>query len=169
MAGTIELNQVLDVLKEAHPQYKLQKVCERYMLLMATCIANEDIRNFFETDPRSLLENFVGMKIPADAIVKLDPYGTRWPIANFHKDKEEIMYVEGPLSITESVFEHSGKLQQKVSERDNPGLIQVDIPFDRNECDSMVIVLPYFTMETDLLTEYKFKGESEAEIILSSC
>ena len=169
MAGTIELNQVLDVLKEAHPKYELQKVCERYMLLMATCIAREDIKEFFESDPRPLLEDFVGMKIPADAIVKLDPYGPRWPIANFHKDKEDIMYVEGPLSITESVYEKSGKLQQKVSERDDPGVIKIDIPFERDECDSMVIVLPYFTMETDLLTEYKFKNAPEAEILLSTC
>ncbi len=169
MAEKLELNDVLTLLKEAHPKFKLQKVCERYMLLMASCIANDAVREFFESDPRPLLEDFVGMKIPADAIVKLDPFGTRWPIANFHKENEEVQYIEGPLSITESVYEQSGTLKNKVSERETAGQINVDIPFERDECDTMVIVMPYFTMETDLLTEYKFKNAPEAEIILSSC
>ena len=169
MAEKIELNDVLALLEESHPKSDMQKVCERYMLLMASCIANDAVREFFESDPRPLLESFVGMKIPADAIVKLDPYETRWPVASFHKKNGEVQYVEAPLSITESVFEQSGKLKNKVSEREVAGQINIDMPLERGECDTMVIVMPYFTMETDLLTEYKFKNAPEAEIILSSC
>ena len=152
---------------------KLVKITERYMMLMAHCISDSEFREEFERSPREALVDFVGMKIPEDATIVLDPYGPRWPIASFLKETEEekveVTYTEGPLSITENIYDISGVLKRQVGERKTDGGMGMSIPIKRDECGKMVVVMPYFTFETDLLTEYKFEGSSEAELILSSC
>jgi len=147
----------------------INRICEKYLHLLGACIKYPEVKDAFENDPRPFLVNFVGMKIPEDAMIVLDPNGTRWPVARFLKSSGEVEYVEGALSVTENNYLESGKIKSKTVKRNKESLVVEDIPMKRKDCDKIIITMPYFTSETDLLTEYKFEGAGEPEIVLSSC
>jgi hypothetical protein len=161
--------------KDDKPPTKLQKICKHYMLLMAACNTNTEIRDCLEHNPRQLLEEFVGLKIPKEAIVKLDPYGTLWPVANFGKDEEDVMFKERQKFVIKTKYKENGTtkgvVEQEIKGRDHDCScpLTLEIPYERGECKTMTIVLGYFHMMSDVLAEYKFKGDSEAEVVLSSC
>lgn len=144
-------------------------IVERYLHLLGECVRNRPLREAFEDDPRFFLVNFVRMRIPEDAMVQLDPHGTRWPVARFLKDDGEVEYTEGSLSVLESKFFESGMSDVKLEMRDEKCRVTENVPMTRDDCNQIIITMPYFTAETDLLTEYQFEGAEEAEIVLSSC
>lgn len=147
----------------------INRICERYLHVMNCCIQYEGVKEIFEKYPRPFLVDFVGMKIPEDAIIVLDPNGTRWPVARFLNDSGEVEYIEGALSVVENNYLETGKIKSNTVIRDEKSLVVKNIPMKRNQCKKMIITMPYFTSETDLLTEYKFEGAGEPEIVLSSC
>jgi hypothetical protein len=159
MSATLELKWDSDS--------KEEMLCERYLLLMAACIRNKVYKEKFLADPRKELVETVGMTIPEDAIVILDPNKARWPEVHIITKPGEYVFAEGSYSVTQYNYTKSGL--------DNPTITmrsagEVKLLVDAKSTDAkIVVVIPFFTPSNNLRTEYEFKDETTPSIILSSC
>lgn len=146
---------------------RVKKITEKYLLLMALCVADTKMRHDFETNPKAVLKEYIPeMKISEDAIINLDTYDNRWASVTFSDPNMEIVTNEHALTVTNNICTKEGQIMdQKVESRETSGSIAVEIPMAKS-CKK-VINLPYFTYKTDILTEYKFQGQTE--LIMSTC
>lgn len=145
----------------------LDLICEKYLVLMARCIQDSKFKELFLNDPRPFLENEVGMKIPKNAKIVFDPNGRHWPEVRIISDEVEIDYVEASLSVKEDKYYKTGMVESRTVTRENPEKVTFEIDANPEEC-KIVVILPFFTSDTDLLAEYKFKN-TEDSILLSCC
>lgn len=144
-----------------------EAICERYLLVMAYCIRDRKYKEKFLKDPRKELVDTVGMTIPEDVIVILDPNETRWPALHVLTEPGEYVFAEGSHSVTTYDYTKSGLDNPTVTLRANG---EVKLLVDANSKDSKKIVtVPFFTPSNNLKTEYEFKDDTDPSIILSSC
>lgn len=142
-------------------------ICERYLLLMAACIRDKAYKEKFLADPRTELVETVGMRIPEDVTVILDPNESRWPALHVITEPGEYVFAEGSHSVTQYDYAKSGLDNPTITLRSEG---QVKLFVDANSADSKkIVILPFFTPSNNLKTEYEFKDDTESSIILSSC
>lgn len=147
----------------------VKKVMEKYLIVMARCIYDDAFRKEFENDPHDILNNYVGMKVPKDVPVILDQYEHKSPCLLVRTETSQFQYVEGPLQVVKTEYEHSGNMKKPVVySRQESGAITIKVPVEMKDCKAMVI-LPYLSSETDLLTTYSFGDAKPTEIVLSCC
>lgn len=78
--GVINLKIMEDVVMEqAQIMNEISSLFVRYLEVLKKCAENEDFRLQFEDNPRAILEEEVGMKIPIRAKIKLESDKRRWP------------------------------------------------------------------------------------------
>ncbi len=142
-------------------------ICERYLLVMAACIRDKEYKEKFLEDPRTELVETVGMTIPEDVIVILDPNKTRWPALHVITEPGEYVFTEGPHSVTQYDYTESGLDNPTITMRAN-GEVKLFVDAKTTESKKIVTV-PFFTPANNLKTEYEFKDDKDPSIILSTC
>lgn len=170
-----------------------------YLAFLLLCNLDKDTKKAVEDDPRTLLEYVPDLKIPDYVSIELDPNDRKWPTAVFEKllpekkptndnvkKTEQYEYHEFYESANEvkSSYCKGGKLSPAKIHSHKPKLgdlvglevkdildkrCKAEVNMNKGECTRTIIKLPFFTPETDLLTEYKFKNQEECEIVLTTC
>lgn len=144
-----------------------EMICERYLLLMAACITNPDYKKKFLDDPRKELVETVGMTIPENVTVIMDPNKARWPELHVITEPGEYVFAEGSHSVTQYDYTKTG-LDNPVITLRSDGQVTISVNAKLKE-SKQIVVLPFFTPSNNLKTEYMFRGEDTPSIILSSC
>ena len=157
-----ESGKVVDV-KE-----KVESICINYLKIMSRCISDSKFKEEFISNPRPYLEEEVGMRIPEKAKIILDPNGRHWPEVRINTGNGTIDFIEHALSVKEDKWQNTGVVESNTITCDKTEQVIKDINANLDDCEVLVI-LPFFTSDTDLLTEYKFKDDNEPSIVLSSC
>ena len=144
-----------------------EAICERYLLVMAACVRDKAYKEKFLSDPRTELVETVGMKIPEDVIVILDPNETRWPTLHVITEPGEYIFAEGSHSVTQYDYTKSGLDKPTITLRAD-GEVKLFVDANSSDCKK-IVTLPFFTPSNNLKTEYEFKDDTDSSIILSSC
>lgn len=153
-------------------------IIQRYSIMMAECAAKDEYRKAYEKWPRQILQICMPeLNIPDDAEVKLDPYHSRWPVmilSDKEGNKKKIEFREGPMSVTKRVLLDSDApnkhiiTNELVTESEEDGKIEVRVDTGMKKDCHKLIIMPYFSQETERISSYKFVDDEEYEVILTS-
>lgn len=172
-----DLDKLITALNKFKLSRKIDDICQNYLILNAICIIPV-IERIVKAYPLKFLNDFVGLKIPEDynekkTTVVFDEIGeTRWPgvyvLPKFEKEEgaRQYSFKEAPSKVIEDYFSNKDSFH-KVINRPGTGRLVINVPEDKNNCQK-IIVLPWFSTSTELLTEYHFADDKEPAIILTT-
>ncbi len=148
---------------------KIKAIVSSYMQLMADCSKDDSIRKNFEEEPIPFLRK-TGMIIPEGVHIYLNKDHGRWAKIYITSGNEEIKIIEDSLSV--DVIEKIKNSDNSITETEHKVTVskpsEIDTIINEKLKDSTVVIeMPYFTFETDVLTEVKFSDNHE--ITLTAC
>lgn len=144
-----------------------QEGYQAYMELMVELMKDDEKRKKFEAcgaETRQMLET-AGMKVPENAIIRLDRSQRRWPGAQIWTGTEAYDFSEGALSLHVHVDSAKENLEKEFK-LDKPGEVKFNVPKKFDEC-GVLVILPYFDKNTDVITDINF--DDNREILLTGC
>lgn len=177
----------------AFPNPTINAIVIDYLAFLLLCNLDKETKDEVEKEPRKLLGYIPDLKIPGYVSIELDPNDRKWPTAVFEKSlsekkstkdneekPEQYEYQEFYESANEvkSSYCKGGKLSPAELHSSKPKLddpdindkrCKVKVNMKKEDCMRTIIKLPFFSPETDLLTEYKFQDQEECEIVLTTC